>query len=1059
MKPASSPITEPSPGARPRAASALSPAERRAEIEALREADRTKARNRGRDAYDRACRLDAEGAIDEASRWMERAHRLAPGDDTVRFALATLRLRRADPAGAVLLLLPLARKLDLREAWIALALARRLQGLALDAAHALEQAIGRHVLDRRDPSLLPIATAVSREADAAGWCGMDAEGVVSVRLLDPALVVEIAVDGVVQPALGRGAGGIERHLALGPLARTGAVARIRALAGGETRRLLGADLDLAAMRQLDGCVAADGAGGLAGWAAHPRDPARVPRLFLADVEGRVHRPLAPLSADLPLDIPDRPFGLIAYGFRETAATLPPALRSGLLRVVDASGRDLPGSPIDPGLEGRAAAALARLAAGLPTQGAIPFVPVPAAHVGPPSAAARRAGRGARRRPLPAIVVPAYRDLARTLECLESVRATVPAGTEIHVVDDATPEPALARALEAEARAGRIVLHRWADGRNRGFPAAANVGLDATRGRDVVLLNSDTRVAGDWLARLERAAHAAADIGSVTPLTNEGSIVAYPKPRHPNEMPGPDETARLASLAAEANDGETMELPTGNGFCMFIRRDCLDAVGIFREDLFAQGYGEENDWCMRARHLGWRHLAALDTYVAHAGGSSFRAGRLHLIHRNLAVLNRLHPGYDALVAAHIAEDPLLPARRRLDALRFAAAIGAAPVTLLVTHQSGGGVERVIRARVREIAAAGGRAVVLRGDPELLRDDLLAIEDGAAPKRTPNLRWRLPDDAPAVHALLGGLSLAGIEIHHLLGHHPSLEALLRALAAPFDVVIHDYAAFCPRIALLGPGGVYCGEPPVEGCRRCIDIQGNLLDDTRDVDAHLAASDALLRSARRIVAPTDDAAGRIARHFPGVAVEVRPWEPEIVAAPGRAPDAADDGTLTVCVLGAIGPEKGIEVLIACARDAAARGLPLRFVVVGHTADDERVLAAGPVFVTGPYEEDEAAMLIRLHGASLAFIPSIWPETWCFTLSECWRAGLDVVAFDIGAQAERIGARGGGRLLPLGLPAPAINDALLECGRRRFVPVPAASSGESRSLARGVLATHHPA
>ena len=83
--------------------------------------------------------------------------------------------------------------------------------------------------------------------------------------------------------------------------------------------------------------------------------------------------------------------------------------------------------------------------------------------------------------------------------------------------------------------------------------------------------------------------------------------------------------------------------------------------------------------------------------------------------------------------------------------------------------------------------------------------------------------------------------------------------------------------------------------------------------------------------------------------------------------------------------------------------------------------------VGITGPYREEEAEALIRAQAAHLALIPSIWPETWCFALSEAWRAGLAVAAFDIGAQAERIRATGRGWLLPLGMPAHRLNDALL--------------------------------
>ena len=277
---------------------------------------------------------------------------------------------------------------------------------------------------------------------------------------------------------------------------------------------------------------------------------------------------------------------------------------------------------------------------------------------------------------------------------------------------------------------------------------------------------------------------------------------------------------------------------------------------------------------------------------------------------------------------------------------------------------------------------------------------------------------------------------------------METLCHALGVPIEVLVHDYAWFCPRIALIGTGGVWCGEPPVEGCRRCIATLGSLLTDGRDVDALIASSAALLGAADQVIAPTHDAATRLERHFPGLAVAVQPWEAPIpFAAPPRRP-RPPGAPVVVCVLGAIGESKGIEVLISCARDAAARELPLRFVVVGHTADDERVLAAGPVFVTGPYEEDEVATLVRVHGADIAFMPAVWPETWSYALSECWRAGLRVVAFDLGAQAERIRAGGAGHLLPLGLPAADCNDTLLR------LAAPAAAM-----LARNDLATHHPA
>ena len=130
---------------------------------------------------------------------------------------------------------------------------------------------------------------------------------------------------------------------------------------------------------------------------------------------------------------------------------------------------------------------------------------------------------------------------------------------------------------------------------------------------------------------------------------------------------------------------------------------------------------------------------------------------------------------------------------------------------------------------------------------------------------------------------------------------------------------------------------------------------------------------------------------------------------------------------MIGSIGVAKGYDVLLDCARNAALRDLPLEFVVVGYTIDDRRLLATGRVFVTGAFRPEEATTLIQAQCADLALLPSIGPETWCYALSDAWRAGLRVAAFDIGAPAARIRSTGRGFLLPLGLSASAINDALL--------------------------------
>lgn len=196
---------------------------------------------------------------------------------------------------------------------------------------------------------------------------------------------------------------------------------------------------------------------------------------------------------------------------------------------------------------------------------------------------------------------------------------------------------------------------------------------------------------------------------------------------------------------------------------------------------------------------------------------------------------------------------------------------------------------------------------------------------------------------------------------------------------------------------------------------------------------------------------------RHFPFLAPVILPWEDDTALTPpavrparrrlaqgtstGATSALGESGRLKVAVAGGIGADKGFEVLLACARDAARRDLALEFVLVGYSIDDGRLLETGRVFVTGRFGEAEGVDLIRAQTADLGFVPSVCPETWCYALSLLWRGGLPVVSFDLGAQAERIRRSGAGAVLPLGLPTSRLNDLLLaraEAARRPISPAP---------------------
>ena len=194
-------------------------------------------------------------------------------------------------------------------------------------------------------------------------------------------------------------------------------------------------------------------------------------------------------------------------------------------------------------------------------------------------------------------------------------------------------------------------------------------------------------------------------------------------------------------------------------------------------------------------------------------------------RNLRILERLYPGYHRLVMAHIAADPLRPARARLDAQRLAATQDGRELVLLITHSHGGGVARQEAAERQDWRARGFRPLLLRPkfpkNPERTPYPWPAMLSEADEEHS-NLVFSLPRQKQDLLRLLRALRVTKIVLHHMLGHDESVRDLAAALGLKQTIVIHDYASFCPRVNLLRPEAGdaprYCGEPGPEGCAAC-------------------------------------------------------------------------------------------------------------------------------------------------------------------------------------------------------------------------------------------------
>lgn len=268
-----------------------------------------------------------------------------------------------------------------------------------------------------------------------------------------------------------------------------------------------------------------------------------------------------------------------------------------------------------------------------------------------------------------VLIPVYGGRETTLRCLQSVLEAIPhnrVAHEIVVLDDASPDAELVHALSALAAQGKITLLRRPA--NLGFIRNMNRGMLLNQDRDVVWLNSDTLVAGNWLDRLQQSAYSDASVASVTPLSNNGELTSFPRMRESSPMPSATEHLELDQLMNKL-DLPPEALFVGCGFCLYIKRSALEDVGLLDERALSRGYGEETEWCLRAHERGWRHAAAVNVFVAHSGGASFGRNKRSLVHRNNAVIKHRYPLASDDFDRFVQTDNLLTAREAIQRERL------------------------------------------------------------------------------------------------------------------------------------------------------------------------------------------------------------------------------------------------------------------------------------------------------------------------------------------------------------------------------------------------------
>ena len=611
-----------------------------------------------------------------------------------------------------------------------------------------------------------------------------------------------------------------------------------------------------------------------------------------------------------------------------------------------------------------------------------------------------------------LIMPVFNAADVLPEALDRVLRHTDLPWRLILIDDASTDPAVRPFLQgwiadhSLAHPNRITLIE--NDQNQGFIRSVNAALKRAidYGDHVILLNSDAFVPKAWASRLMRPFLLHDRVATVTPMSNDAEIFSTPVicARIPL---GVGQSDAIDSVAAKIHpDAALADAPTGVGFCMAMSIDYLRKIPQL-DTSFGRGYGEEVDWCQKARALGGRNLGAANLFVEHRGGTSFGSDEKRLlVARNNAVISQRYPSYDADVQRFIAADPLAASRLAL-AIAWAASKTSDAIPLYLAHNLGGGAEDYLTQRIAQNLP--NPALVLRVGSVFRWQLELHSAQGISRGGT--------DDFNLIKRLLSPVDQLRLVYSCGVGDLDPVslpDRLLELLRGPKDrieMLLHDYLPISPSYTLLSTDGRYLGVPECTSPDAAHSTRGRN-GDKIPLATWQKCWGQLIEKADDIVVFSQNSAQIFLAAYPSARPKVQLLPHTKLVDLPRVPRRARALAPVIGVLGNIGFQKGAGVLQQLAQRLDFAG-GAKLIVLGQV--DPNYPLAAPAVVHGGYRRCEIPALVARYGITDWLIPSIWPETFSYTTHEAIATGLPVWGFDLGAQADAIRSHNIGCVIPI--------------------------------------------
>ncbi len=225
-----------------------------------------------------------------------------------------------------------------------------------------------------------------------------------------------------------------------------------------------------------------------------------------------------------------------------------------------------------------------------------------------------------------IILPVYNALADVKNCINSILPTIKNDKiKLIIVNDYSNRETGAYLKEIKKPHKNVVLIE--NSKNIGYTKSINRGLRVSQADYKIVLNSDTIVPSNWINKIVACGESSKQIGIIGPLSNAASWQTIPVLRAEtsfkiNELPKGVSVEDADNICSSFSFASYPKVPLINGFCYTVKKEVIDTIGYFDEEAFPLGYGEEDDYSLRAQNAGFQLAIAINTYVYHAKSKSF-----------------------------------------------------------------------------------------------------------------------------------------------------------------------------------------------------------------------------------------------------------------------------------------------------------------------------------------------------------------------------------------------------------------------------------------------------